>query len=154
MILVDKIGRMVTIYVTFSAVALVFVASGFLTTWWPQRWFMSSSAVLAEVLIVLSNVAFYAIGMQLCWKKVAATQFALYMALNNLGVTAGAWLTSALESYLTIPQFFFLAAFFSVLTMVVMMLANVRCDEARIATFDAEEVKNGTPLLREPSATS
>src|SRR5688572_22021377 len=154
MILVDKIGRLTTIFVTFGAVALVFVASGYLTNWWPQRWFMSASAISAEVLIVLSNVAFYAIGMQLCWKKVAATQFALYMALNNLGVTAGAWLTSALEKHLTVPQFFYLAAFFSVLTIFIMMLANVRRDEATVATFDADDAKNGTSLLREPSATS
>ena len=136
MVLVDKIGRMTTIFTTFASVALVFIASGYLTAWWPQRWFMSASAMSAEVLIVLSNVAFYAIGMQLCWKKVAATQFALYMALNNLGVTAGAWLTSALEKHLSVPQFFYLAAFFSVVTIVIMMFANVRRDEARIATFD------------------
>jgi PAT family beta-lactamase induction signal transducer AmpG len=154
MILVDKIGRMTTIYATFGAVALVFLASGYLTVWWPQRWFMSSSAVLAEVLIVLSNVAFYAIGMQLCWKKVAATQFALYMALNNLGVTAGAWLTSALEKYLTVPQFFYLAAFFSGLTIVIMMLANVRRDEARVARFDAEEAGELSAPAREPTLRS
>jgi PAT family beta-lactamase induction signal transducer AmpG len=143
MIVVDKIGRRTTIYLTFGAVALVFAASGYLTAWWPQRWFMSTSAVLAEILIVLSNVAFYAIGMQLCWRKVAATQFALYMALNNLGVTAGAWLTGALEKFLTVPQFFYLSAFFSVVTIAVMMLANVRRDEMRVAGFDAVETGRG-----------
>jgi MFS transporter, PAT family, beta-lactamase induction signal transducer AmpG len=150
MILVDKIGRMVTIYATFGTVALVFVASGYLTAWWPEKWFMSSSAVAAEVLIVLSNVAFYAVGMQLCWKKVAATQFALYMALNNLGVTAGAWLTGALEKYLTVPQFFYLAAFFSLLTIGIMLLANVHRDEARVASFDAEKSELIAPSAREP----
>jgi MFS transporter, PAT family, beta-lactamase induction signal transducer AmpG len=115
------------------------VASGLFTILWPQRWFMASSAVLAEVLIVLSNVGFYAIAMQLCWKKVAATQFALYMALNNLGVTAGAWLTGALEKHLSTTQFFHLAAFFSVATIVVMLFANVTRDEARIAEFDKSE---------------
>jgi PAT family beta-lactamase induction signal transducer AmpG len=138
-LVVDRIGRRRTIFATFATVTLVFLASGFFTPWWPQRWFMSSSAILAEVLIVLSNVAFYAIGMQLCWKKVAATQFALYMALNNLGVTAGAWLTGLLEDYLTVPQFFYLSAFFSVLTIVVMMLTKITRDEARVAAFDAED---------------
>jgi MFS transporter, PAT family, beta-lactamase induction signal transducer AmpG len=130
-ILVDRFGRKQVIYGTFAAVTLVFVASGLLTTLWPQRWFMASSAVLAEVLIVLSNVGFYAIAMQLCWKKVAATQFALYMALNNLGVTAGAWLTSTLENYLSLTQFFYLSAFFSVLTIGVMRLARVPAHEPR-----------------------
>jgi MFS transporter, PAT family, beta-lactamase induction signal transducer AmpG len=135
-ILADKLGRRGLIYATFAAVTLVFVASGLFTMLWPQRWFMASSAVLAEVLIVLSNVGFYAIAMQLCWKKVAATQFALYMALNNLGVTAGAWLTGALEKYLSTTQFFYLSAFFSVVTIVVLLFANVKRDEARIAEFE------------------
>jgi MFS transporter, PAT family, beta-lactamase induction signal transducer AmpG len=137
-ILVDRIGRVQTIFATFGAVTLVFIVSGFFTSFWSERWFMSASAVLAEVLIVLSNVAFYAICMQLCWKKVAATQFALYMALNNLGVTAGAWLTGLLEKHLSVTQLFYVAAAFSVLTMLTMLFARVRRDEARIAAFDAE----------------
>jgi MFS transporter, PAT family, beta-lactamase induction signal transducer AmpG len=138
-ILVDRIGRKQTIYFTFAAVTLVFVASGYFTAYWGGRWFMASSAILAEVLIVLSNVAFYAICMQLCWKKVAATQFALYMALNNFGVTAGAWLTGALEEYLSVTEFFYLSAFFSIATILVMLLARVRRDEQRIASFELEE---------------
>ena len=140
-ILVERIGRMATIYLTFGAVTLVFVASGVFTTLWGERWFMATSAVLAEVLIVLSNVAFYAICMQLCWKKVAATQFALYMALNNLGVTAGAWLTGALEKHLSVVEFFYLAAGFSVLAMVVMAFARVQRDEARIAALELTEAR-------------
>jgi PAT family beta-lactamase induction signal transducer AmpG len=143
--LVDRFGRKQVIYGTFSAVTLVFVASGLLTALWPQRWFMASSAILAEVLIVLSNVGFYAIAMQLCGKKVAATQFALYMALNNLGVTAGAWLTSALEEWLSLTQFFHLSAFFSVLTMVAMLAVKVRRDEARIAELDGEDQPSAVP---------
>jgi PAT family beta-lactamase induction signal transducer AmpG len=139
-VLVDRIGRQRTIYLTFAAVTLVFIASGALTLFWPQRWFMATSMILAEVLIVLSNVGFYAIGMQLCWKKVAATQFALYMALNNLGVTGGAWLTSILEKYLSVTQFFYLAAAFSLLTIGIMLLVNLRRDEARVANFEAEEM--------------
>lgn len=100
---------------------------------------MSSSAILSEILIILSNVAFYAICMGLCWKRVAATQFALYMALNNMGVTAGAWLTGVLEKDVSTTQFFYLSAFFSVITIAVMFLPNVNRDEARVAAFDTPE---------------
>ena len=133
---VDKLGRRGMIYAAFGAVTLVFAASGLLTVFWPQRWFMASSAALAEVLIVLSNVGFYAIAMQLCWKKVAATQFALYMALNNLGVTAGAWLTGVLEKYLSVTHFFYLSAFLSTVTIVVMLFTKLQRDTARIAGFE------------------
>ena len=144
-IVVDRIGRQRTIYLTFAGAALVFAASGALTGLWPQKWFMASSAILAEVLVVLSNVAFYAIAMQLCWKKVAATQFALYMALNNLGVTAGAWLTGVLEGHFSLTLFFHLAAGFSLLTIGLTLLVDLRRDEARIAALDAEDPARVTP---------
>ena len=151
-IVVTRLGRQPTIYATFAAVTLVFVASGWLTPLWPQRWFMSTSAVLAEVLIVLSNVAFYAMAMQLCWKKVAATQFALYMALNNLGVTAGAWLTSVLERFLSVTQWFYLSAAFSVLTIVIVMFVNMRRDEARVAALDRADSMPPPALAAAPRA--
>ncbi|HUR56979.1 MAG TPA: MFS transporter [Opitutaceae bacterium] len=119
--IVRRMGRLNAIHATFGAVVLLFLASGFFTALWPHRWFMSSSAILAEILVILSNVAFYAMCMQLCRKRVAATQFALYMALNNLGVTAGAWLTGRLERYLSEPQFFYLSAALSALVMVVLL---------------------------------
>ena len=35
--------------------------------------------------------------MQLCWKRVSATQFTLYMAISNLGLAAGAALLGPLK---------------------------------------------------------
>lgn len=133
---VDRIGRVRTIFVTFAAVCLVFIASGYFTGLWGERWFMSASIILSECLIVLSNVGFYAVCMQLCWKKVAATQFALYMALNNLGVSGGAWLTGWLEPFLAETHFFYLSALFSIAVIFLMALPNLRRDEQRIAAFN------------------
>jgi PAT family beta-lactamase induction signal transducer AmpG len=124
--LVRRMGRLRTIYATFGAVMLVFIASGYFTGLWQERWFISSSAIASEILIILSNVAFYAMCMQLCRKGVAATQFALYMALNNLGVTAGAWLTGRLERFLTEPQFFYLSASLSAIVVLVLFAPPLR----------------------------
>jgi PAT family beta-lactamase induction signal transducer AmpG len=142
--LVRRLGRLLTIYATFGAVMLVFIASGYFTGLWRERWFMSSSAVAAEILIILSNVAFYAMCMQLCWKRVAATQFALYMALNNLGVTAGAWLTGRLEGFLSEPQFFYLSAGLSVVVILVLFAPSLR------AAVEAGSIAAGEGALALP----
>ncbi len=38
--------------------------------------------------------------MQLCWKRISATQFTLYMAISNLGLAAGAALMGQLKGFL------------------------------------------------------
>jgi len=135
--IVAKIGRLKTIYVTFGLVVFVYLSSGFFTGYWNEKWFMAGSAILSEALMVLSNVAFFAILMELCGKKVAATQFALYMALHNFGISGGAWLCGILEKSFTETQFFYLCAFFSIATIAIMLLPNLKRDREKLAALDA-----------------
>jgi PAT family beta-lactamase induction signal transducer AmpG len=56
---------------------------------WSATWFvlvMLGSYLLVEQVIFIGMIAQY---MNLTWQKVAATQFAVYMALTNLGRSAG-----------------------------------------------------------------
>lgn len=138
--LVHALGRIRTIYVSLGAATLVLLASGWYTGFWRHPWFMASSAVLVEILIILSNVAFYSVCMQLCRKNVAATQFALYMALNNLGVTAGAWLTDALGGVLSSIGLFYLSAGFCLAAIGVVAIPTVN---PRGQAAPAEPVASG-----------
>jgi PAT family beta-lactamase induction signal transducer AmpG len=45
-------------------------------------------------------IAVFATAMQLCWKRISATQFTLYMAISNLGHSLGAYLLGPLRDYL------------------------------------------------------
>lgn len=44
--------------------------------------------------------------MRLCDPRVAATQFTLYMATSNLGITLGAWLLGASDGLGGLPMMF------------------------------------------------
>jgi PAT family beta-lactamase induction signal transducer AmpG len=44
--------------------------------------------------------------MKLCWQKVSATQFAIYMAGANIGLSLGAGAFAALEGVLAFNQMF------------------------------------------------
>ena len=48
--------------------------------------------------------------MNLCWRHVAATQFALYMALANLGYSAGSALAGLLDTVFEYSPIFFIMA--------------------------------------------
>lgn len=68
---------------------------------------------LAVVIYIVGHVVFItviALFMNLCWTKVAATQFAVYMALANVGIASGGFLFYPVADYLTFGQDFLIMA--------------------------------------------
>ncbi len=60
----------------------------------PQWWASTGYVIAIWSIAALSNqmlfVAFIALAMNICWSRVAATQFAVYMSLSNLSRSVGA----------------------------------------------------------------
>jgi MFS transporter, PAT family, beta-lactamase induction signal transducer AmpG len=60
----------------------------------PQWWSSTGYVIAIWSIAALSNqmlfVAFIALAMNICWSRVAATQFAVYMSLSNLSRSIGA----------------------------------------------------------------
>ena len=68
---------------------------------------------LAIVVYVVGQVVFItviALFMNLCWTKVAATQFAVYMALANVGIASGGLLFYPVADHLSFGQDFLIMA--------------------------------------------
>ena len=68
---------------------------------------------LAFVVYIVGQVVFVtviALFMNLCWNKVAAMQFAVYMALANVGIAAGGFLFYPIADYLTFGEDFLIMA--------------------------------------------
>ncbi|HPH92743.1 MAG TPA: MFS transporter [Ferruginibacter sp.] len=89
-LLIDKFGkiRMLNIY-CFTAIVLVSIFV-LLQHYWTNKWFVGCFMILYQLLFVFTSIGIFATAMQCCWKKVSATQFTMYMAIANLGRTAGA----------------------------------------------------------------
>lgn len=88
--LIDKFGkiRMLNIY---CCTAIVLVSTFvLLQPYWTNKWLVAGFMILYQLLFVFTSIGIFATAMQCCWKKVSATQFTLYMAISNLGRTAGA----------------------------------------------------------------
>jgi len=88
--LIDRFGikRLYLIALVTGAGAMSFFAST------PQWWGNTSYVIAIWSIVALSNqmlfVAFIALAMNICWSRVAATQFAVYMSLSNLSRSIGA----------------------------------------------------------------
>jgi PAT family beta-lactamase induction signal transducer AmpG len=98
--LIDFFGkvRMISIYLILL-ISLV-VSAFLLRDHWDNRFIFIGFIGLFYTLIVFTTIAVFASAMQLCWKRISATQFTLYMAINNLGLAAGAALLGPLKSFL------------------------------------------------------
>lgn len=99
--LIDFFGkiRMMSIYLILL-ISLV-VSAFLLRNHWDNQYIFIGFIGLLYTLITFTTIAVFASAMQLCWKRISATQFTLYMAISNLGLVAGAALLGPLKSFMT-----------------------------------------------------
>ena len=71
---------------------------------------LSMTASLCAVTVAAIFITVIALFMNLCWTKVAATQFAVYMAFANVGIASGGFLFYPVADYLTFGQDFLIMA--------------------------------------------
>jgi len=97
--LIDFFGKVKMLSIYLVALILIVALLTFLKIFWHNEVFMMGFIIGFYVLVTFSTIAIFASAMQLCWKRVAATQFTLYMAISNLGIAAGAAVMGQLKSY-------------------------------------------------------
>lgn len=111
--MIDFLGkiRMITLYL----ILLIGVVAGMslFKVYWHREEFAIGFIFAYYILETFITIAVFATAMQLCWKRISATQFTLYMAISNLGVSFGSALLGPLRSYLNwefvIPTFIIFA---------------------------------------------
>jgi PAT family beta-lactamase induction signal transducer AmpG len=81
-------------------------------------------------------IAVFASGMQLCWKTVAATQFTLYMALSNMGRSAGAALLGVLKTNFSWEYIFLFIAIFPVIMAILMQFISFTKHKIKVDSFN------------------
>jgi PAT family beta-lactamase induction signal transducer AmpG len=72
----------------------------------------------------LISVVTLPIAMRLCDPRVAATQFALYMALSNFGISLGAWILGLSDALGDLPMMFVIVLGLHLLGLVLMLVVR------------------------------
>jgi len=88
--LIDRFGVARLLQVGLVCGGLVAATFAALESMWGELWLVLMALVLSALFGQLVFVATIAIFMGVCWEKVAATQFAVYMSLSNLSRSMGA----------------------------------------------------------------
>ncbi len=135
--LVERIGRMRIITVTGIGVVATMVAMGLLQGVWQHDLTVPAFMTIHLALDTLASIAFFSIAMGLCRKRVAATQYGLYMALSNLGFSVGAGAFGSLrESLGGYPPLFFVVAACTAFMVVLLRFVDLKGHVERVERLD------------------
>jgi len=120
-----------------AGLALLFLVTGVSESLWTLPWF-PVMAVCGEALFGQAIfISFIALHMNICWVRVSATQFAIYMAWSNLARSIGAWIYGQVEPALTSGQVFLLMAASCATGVGFLMILRLRDHQRRIERLDA-----------------
>jgi PAT family beta-lactamase induction signal transducer AmpG len=146
-ILADRFGkrRMISIYLV--AFVAVFVAMVLLKSFWNREFIITGFMFLYYVLYVFISIASFAIGMELCWCRVSATQFTLYMAIANMGRALGAYLLGPLQFNFGWQYSILAVGVLSSASLFFITLLRMKKHLDRLDCIEADEVESGYPKV-------
>ena len=130
-----ELGHKRALTLFLSVLVLASLSMGLLPKLWEQTTFITGHMLIHHLFRTLALVTCFSIGMALCWKTIAATQFAIYMTFGNLGISAGSILMGQAATILSYPQIVFLIAGLAALGILVGSRLNLAEHQKRIQQF-------------------
>lgn len=117
--------------------AIAHAAFALLTPLWHDQAFVIALGLVAKILGQIVFVAVIALFMTLCWTKVAATQFAIYMSLANLSRTIGSALLALVTVHMSYSMEFLAMAVLLAASAAVLLLFDGQQHSERLKAVTA-----------------
>ncbi|RKD92133.1 MFS transporter [Mangrovibacterium diazotrophicum] len=137
--MIDRFGkiRMMVLY-AFALVALL-MAMSLLSLYWSNATFITGFFFIYHTLSTFITIAILAVAMQLSWRRVATTQFTLYMTIANLGLSAGAWIMGQLKTYFSWQHMFMAYLVFIGLVLAIMPFLNFKKHQQQLNELEEKQ---------------
>ncbi len=135
--LIDFLGkrRMMLIYI-FLLIVLV-VSLLLLQNQWHQTWLIVTFYGVYYTLNVFTVVGIFAVAMSVSWKRIAATQFTLYMTIGNLGLAIGPKLMGVVKTHASWQQAMLLYIPFVALGALFVYFFNFKSHQTKLEALEA-----------------
>jgi PAT family beta-lactamase induction signal transducer AmpG len=132
---VDRLGgkRVIISGMIFAGVVLLIMAAG--ESAWSSLWFVVPLFLCYMVAMQAVFIGIIAQCMNICWVATAATQFAVYMALANLGRSFGAGLYGLISADVSYREVFLIVAAGMFLASIVLRFFNQEAQTRRLASL-------------------
>lgn len=143
--LVDRLGHVRLTYIYLVLLMMLGGGVALSHAHWMSEGFGAALIGVSQVLIVFLMVAYLATSMAMCWRRVAATQFTLFMAIGNMGRGAGAALIGPAREWTSWPGTFLVFGALVVLSAVVVQWINVQRQQRVMDQLESEHLGRDTP---------
>ncbi|MCB0768642.1 MAG: MFS transporter, partial [Flavobacteriales bacterium] len=136
--LADRVGKTRIIGIYTVLIALGWTTLALTPRLWATAGYFTASIYAIQFLETFCIVAVLATAMNLCWTRVAATQFTLYMVCNNLGIVVAASLLGPLRGQLGWSAMFLLTAGLLVAVAVLVGFVHLGAHRSVLGRLEAE----------------
>ncbi|MDG1206675.1 MAG: MFS transporter [Pseudomonadales bacterium] len=136
---IDKHGAKPFFIIGLLGYGVVFLIAGFWTDLWSDVYFGVTFIALEALFGQCIFISFIALHMSVCWAKVAATQFAIYMAWTNLARSIGASLYGQIKPELAQGHELILMGVMVLIGAAVLLFVNMKSHKQRLEQLDVEE---------------
>jgi MFS transporter, PAT family, beta-lactamase induction signal transducer AmpG len=145
--LIDFFGkiRMMTIYL-FLLIGLVLMMT-FMKSNWGNDLYIYGFFAGYMILDTFITIAIFATAMQLCWKRISATQFTLFMAISNLGMAAGSKLLGPLTGILDWEYVILSVVVFALIMLVLIRYIHFENHLKKVNRLEEMQLANDEQLL-------
>lgn len=133
---IDRHGAKRFLLVALAGSAACHFIAGSLPSLWEEPEEILVLAGLVYLFTQLIFVATIALFMNLCWPRIAATQFAIYMSLANLSRTVGSFGMVVVGDHLTFAQDFLIMGALLTVSAGILLLYNQSAHSARLAALE------------------
>lgn len=137
----DRFGKRKMMSIYLIVLLGLFAAMVLLKSYWNSEFIITGFMGLYYVLYVFITIGSFAIGMELCWCRVSATQFTLYMAISNMGRALGASLLGPLKDRLPWEYVILSVGVFALVSLIFIMVLRMKKHLERLDCMEAEEVE-------------
>ena len=143
---IDRKGaaRILALGLVGGAITAAVFASA--TSFWSNTSFVVTMLAIAQIFSQAFFVSIIAVFMGVCWTKVAATQFAIYMSLANLARSLGAWLFAFIAADVTSSQALYLMAGLWLVSAVLLRWFDPQRHQDDLASLERREAALGEPV--------
>ena len=104
--------------------------------YWSSMDYVVIMLFVAKILGQFVFISMIALYMNMCWTKVSATQFAVYMSLLNLGMSAGSGVLAALPNDISFETNFVIVSCLLFITAIGMFFYSQESHRLRIEALD------------------
>jgi MFS transporter, PAT family, beta-lactamase induction signal transducer AmpG len=141
-VLIEKFGKKTMINIYFFGLVFFITVLSFSKNYWSDKTFIYAFMIAHNILYTFTSIGVFAVAMQCCWKKISASQFALYMTIANLGQISLAALIGPIKENFSWQITLFAYAIMVGVAWLLLQFLNINKQIECVAVLENKDVGN------------